>query len=37
MPPAWAQEWQANYRKAQDVVERHSAIEVRHWTGPARS
>lgn len=37
MPPAWAKEWQRNYRKAQDVIESHSAIEDRHWTGPARS
>ncbi len=37
MPPAWQEEWLANYRKAQDVIEQHAAIEDRRWTGPARS
>jgi flavin reductase (DIM6/NTAB) family NADH-FMN oxidoreductase RutF len=37
MPPAWTEEWRANYRKAQDVIEQHSAIEDRPWTGPSRS
>jgi flavin reductase (DIM6/NTAB) family NADH-FMN oxidoreductase RutF len=37
MPPAWTEEWLANYRKAQDVIEQHQAIEDRHWAGPARS
>jgi flavin reductase (DIM6/NTAB) family NADH-FMN oxidoreductase RutF len=36
MPPAWQAEWQANYRKAQEVIEQHQAIEERHWTGPVR-
>jgi hypothetical protein len=37
MPPAWTEEWLVNYRKAQDVIEKHQAIEDRHWAGPARS
>jgi hypothetical protein len=37
MPRVWTEEWLANYRKAQDVIEKHQAIEDRHWTGPARS
>jgi flavin reductase (DIM6/NTAB) family NADH-FMN oxidoreductase RutF len=37
MPAAWTEEWLANYRRAQDVIEQHQAIEDRHWTGPARS
>ncbi len=36
MPKAWEAEWLANYRKAQDVIEQHAAIEDRRWTGPAR-
>lgn len=36
MPKAWEPEWLANYRKAQDVIEQHAAIEDRRWTGPAR-
>ncbi len=34
IPPAWQEAWLANYRKAQDVIEQHSAIEDRRWTGP---
>lgn len=37
MPAAWREEWQANYRRAQEVIEQHTAIEDRHWTGPVRS
>lgn len=37
MPPAWTAEWLANYRKAQQVIEQHTTIEDRRWTGPVRS
>jgi flavin reductase (DIM6/NTAB) family NADH-FMN oxidoreductase RutF len=37
MPPAWREEWQINYRKAQEAIEQHQAIEDRHWTGPSQS
>ncbi len=37
MPAAWQAEWLTNYRKAQDVIDQHTAIEDRRWTGPARS
>lgn len=37
MPPAWQDEWQANYRRSQEVIEQHQAIEDRHWTSPVRS
>ncbi len=33
MPEAWREEWQRNYRAAQDVIERHAAIEERRWPG----
>ena len=36
LPVAWQSEWQDNYRRAQDVIEQHSTIEDRRWTGPAR-
>ena len=36
MPRAWEQEFLDNYRKAQDVIEQHQAIEDRRWTGPAK-
>ena len=36
LPAAWQSEWQDNYRRAQDVIEQHSTIEDRRWTGPAR-
>lgn len=35
MPMAWEAEWLANYRKAQDVIDAHTAIEDRRWAGPA--
>lgn len=37
MPEAWQEEWQANYRKAQDVIEQNQAIQDRRWAGPTRS
>jgi flavin reductase (DIM6/NTAB) family NADH-FMN oxidoreductase RutF len=37
IPAEWQPEWLANYRRAQDEIEQHSAIEDRHWTGPARA
>lgn len=37
MPPAWHEEWLVNYRKSQEVIEQHQAIEDRHWTGPVRA
>jgi len=37
LPASWLEEWLANYRKAQDVIEQHQAIQDRRWTGPARS
>ncbi|HXW96513.1 MAG TPA: flavin reductase family protein [Gemmatimonadales bacterium] len=37
MPAAWSEQWVANYRKAQEVIEQHAAIEDRRWTGAARS
>jgi flavin reductase (DIM6/NTAB) family NADH-FMN oxidoreductase RutF len=37
MPKTWQEEWLSNYRKAQDEIEQHTAIEDRRWTGPARS
>ncbi len=37
MPEGWTEQWRENYRKAQDVIEQHAAIEDRRWTGPARS
>ena len=36
IPAAWHTEWLANYRKAQDVIEANTAIQDRHWTGPAK-
>ena len=30
-----ADEWLANYRMAQEVIEQHQAIEDRRWTGAA--
>jgi len=35
IPESWQPEWLANYRRAQDEIEKHSAIQDRHWTGPA--
>lgn len=35
IPPAWQTEWLANYRKSQEVIEANTAIQDRHWTGPA--
>ncbi len=35
MPRAWEQEFLDNYRKAQDIIEQHAAIEDRRWPGPA--
>jgi flavin reductase (DIM6/NTAB) family NADH-FMN oxidoreductase RutF len=34
IPESWQPEWLANYRRAQDEIEQHSAIQDRHWTGP---
>jgi len=34
IPESWQPEWLANYRRAQDEIEKHSAIQDRHWTGP---
>ena len=35
IPESWQPEWLANYRRAQDEIEKHSAIQDRRWTGPA--
>ncbi len=35
LPPEWQEAWLANYRKAQDEIEQHAAIEDRRWPGPA--
>jgi flavin reductase (DIM6/NTAB) family NADH-FMN oxidoreductase RutF len=35
LPAAWQPEWLENYRRAQDEIEKHSAIQDRRWTGPA--
>jgi flavin reductase (DIM6/NTAB) family NADH-FMN oxidoreductase RutF len=35
MPKAWEPEWLANYRHAQDVIDSHTAIADRRWTGPS--
>jgi hypothetical protein len=37
LPSAWLEEWLANYRKAQDVIERNHTIEDRRWSGPQSS
>jgi flavin reductase (DIM6/NTAB) family NADH-FMN oxidoreductase RutF len=37
LPEAWQPAWRENYRKSQAYIDTHSAIEPRHWTGPARS
>jgi flavin reductase (DIM6/NTAB) family NADH-FMN oxidoreductase RutF len=36
IPESWQPEWLANYRRAQDEIEKHSAIQDRHWAGPAQ-
>jgi flavin reductase (DIM6/NTAB) family NADH-FMN oxidoreductase RutF len=33
MPETWREEWQRNYRAAQEDLERHSAIQDRRWPG----
>jgi flavin reductase (DIM6/NTAB) family NADH-FMN oxidoreductase RutF len=35
IPTAWQAEWLANYRKSQEEIEANTAIQDRHWTGPA--
>ncbi len=37
LPPEWQPAWRENYQKSQAYIDTHSAIEPRHWTGPARS
>jgi flavin reductase (DIM6/NTAB) family NADH-FMN oxidoreductase RutF len=37
MPAGWTEEWLANYRKAQQFIEQHAAIEDRRWTGPTQA
>lgn len=37
LPAEWQPAWRENYQKAQAYIDTHTAIEPRHWTGPAAS